>query len=544
MTSTQDPMAAYARLVGPGGPFEMVEEDVRGTRLPVYRNRAKALHEILADSVKHGERTYIATADERVTYAQHAQRVSSLAHALAEVHGVKKGDRVVISAANTIEWVESFWAVVSLGAVAVAFNAWWSDPEVAHGVELTTPVLAIADAKRTAALRQHGLPVLSIEADVPTLRAAHPDAPLPSADVDEDDPAVLIFTSGTSGRPKGATHSHRNLLAVIEFHRMNDELMAAFGNPMDARDRSYLLVSPLFHIASLHNLVVPRLATGSKVALHLGAFDVERIYALIEKERVTNWGAVPTMASRMLDSTVSDKYDLSSLTAFSLASAPSSESLKQRLRDNLPFATALVDSYGMTETCTGVATATPADLAESPGTLGRPTYGVQVEIRDPLDRRLGPGEEGEVCVRSTYNMLGYWRNEEATESTIREDGWLHTGDLGELDEQGRLRLSSRRSDLIIRGGENVYPVEIENVLTEHPDVVECMVFGVPHDDLGQEVSVVVVHGETIPTVEDLTAYVKQALAYYKVPSHWHLTTRPLVRNATGKVARAAVLADV
>ncbi|QIX25627.1 acyl--CoA ligase [Nocardioides sp. JQ2195] len=544
MTSTQDPMAAYARLVGPGGPFEMVEEDVLGNRLPVYRNRAKALHEILAESAKHGDRTYIATADEQVSYAEHASRVSSLAKALAEEHGVKKGDRVVISGANSIEWVESFWAVVALGAIAVAFNAWWSDREVEHGIELTTPMLAVADAKRTAALAQHGVPVLSMEEDVPALRAAHPEAPLPSGDVDEDDPAVLIFTSGTSGKPKGATHSHRNLLAVVEYHRMNDELMAAFGDPTDARDRSYLLASPLFHIASLHNLVVPRLATGSKVAMNVGSFDVERIYALIEKERVTNWGAVPTMASRMLDSAVSDKYDLSSLTAFSLASAPSSESLKQKLRENLPFAAALVDSYGLTETCTGVATATPADLAESPGTLGRPSYGVQLEIRDPMDRPLGPGQEGEVCVRSTYNMLGYWRNEEATHDTIREDGWLHTGDLGELDEQGRLRLSSRRSDLIIRGGENVYPVEVEHVLTDHPDVIECMVFGVPHDDLGQEVSAVVVHGENAPTVEELTAYVKQALAYFKVPVHWHLTTTPLVRNATGKVARAAVLADV
>src|SRR3546814_801756 len=247
---------------------------------------------------------------------------------------------------------------------------------------------------------------------------------------------------------------------------MNDSLIAAFGNPMDPRYRSYLMVSPLFHIASLHNLAIPRLATGSKVALHTGAFDVERIYALIEQEKVTNWGAVPTMTSRMLAADVADKYDLSSLTAFSLASAPSSEALKQKLRENLPFATALVDSYGLTETSTGVSAATPIDLAEAPGTVGRPTYGVQVEIRDPLGRPLPVGEEGEVCVRSCYNMLGYWENPEATESSIREDLWLHTGDLGALDEQGRLRLSSRRSDLIIRGGENVYPVEVEHALAE------------------------------------------------------------------------------
>jgi acyl-CoA synthetase (AMP-forming)/AMP-acid ligase II len=231
------------------------------------------------------------------------------------------------------------------------------------------------------------------------------------------------------------------------------------------------------------------------------------------------------------------------LTAFSLASAPSSEALKQKLRENLPFATALVDSYGLTETSTGVSAATPIDLAEAPGTVGRPTYGVQVEIRDPLGRPLPVGEEGEVCVRSCYNMLGYWENPEATESSIREDLWLHTGDLGALDEQGRLRLSSRRSDLIIRGGENVYPVEVEHALAEHPDVVECMVYGVASEDLGQEVLAVVVHGATVPSEESLAEFLRGQLAYYKVPAHWRLTTEPLPRNATGKVNRAQVAAE-
>lgn len=542
MSSTPDPLAAYMQLIAPDGPFELVEEEVLGARLPVYRNRQRALHELLADSMEYGDRTYIATGTEQISFTEHAARVSSLAAALADEYGVKQGDRVAIAGANTIEWIESFWAVVSLGAIAVGFNAWWSPGEVDHGITTTSPVLAIADAKRVADIAAHDVPVLTMERDIPRLRTAHPDAALPSAPVAEDDPAVIIFTSGTSGRPKGATHSHRNLLACVEYHRMADALKAAFGDPTDPRDRGYLLASPLFHIASLHNLVLPRLATGSKVALHLGAFDVNAIYALIEKERVTNWGAVPTMASRMLDVDTAHNYDLTSLSAFSLASAPSSVALKQRIREGLPFATALVDSYGLTETCTSVAVATPADLADSPGTLGNVTYGVQLEIRDPLGQPLPPGAEGEVCVRSCYNMIGYWGNEQATESSIREDRWLHTGDLGELDEQGRLRLSSRRSDLIIRGGENVYPVEVENVLTEHPDVVECMVYGVAHEELGQEVAIVIVHGDRGPSTESLAAFAKQELAYYKVPAHWRLTTEPLVRNATGKVVRAAVLA--
>ena len=546
MTTTSDPQAAAAqvlgRLTGPGGPFEMVEEDVLGSRLPVFARRRRALHELVAESVEHGERVYIATAERQITFAEHAAQVASLARALRE-RGVGPGDRVAINAANSPEWITTFWATVSIGAIAVAFNAWWSPREVAYGLEHSDPALLVADRRRVEALPETTVPVLSIEEDVPRLAAAHPEAELPSADVAEDAPAAIIYTSGTSGRPKGAVHSHRNLLAVVEYHRMNDALMAAFGDPTDPRDRSYLLVLPLFHIASLHNLAVPRLATGSKIVLHEGAFDVDRVLSLIERERVTNWGAVPTMARRLLEHGDLSRYDTSSLRAFSLASAPSTPEFHQKLRDGLPFASSLVNSYGLTESCTGISAATPMDLAERPDSLGRPIIGVQVEIRDASGAPAPVGEIGEICVRSAYNMLGYWNDPEATSRTIREDRWLHTGDIGTLDEQGRLSLSTRRTDLIIRGGENVYPAEIEGVLVEHPAVAEAMVLGIPHADLGQEVAAVVVPREGAdPSEQELREYVAERLAYFKVPSHWRFTRTPLPRNATGKIKRAEVTA--
>lgn len=544
MTTTSDPQAAAAqvlgRLTGPGGPFEMVEEEVLGSRIPVFAQRRRALHELIAESVEHGDRVYIATADRRITFAEHAAQVASLAQALRE-RGIGPGDRVAINAANSPEWITTFWATVSVGAIAVAFNAWWSPREVAYGLEHSDPALLVADRRRVEALPETTVPVLTIEEDVPRLCAALPDAELPTAAVAEDDPAAIIYTSGTSGRPKGAVHSHRNLLAVVEYHRMNDALMAAFGDPTDPRDRGYLLVLPLFHIASLHNLALPRLATGSKVVLHEGAFDVDQVLSLIERERVTNWGAVPTMARRLLEHGDLSRYDTSSLRSFALASAPSTPEFHQKLRDGLPFASSLVNSYGLTESCTGISAATPMDLAERPETLGRPIIGVQVEVRDPSGAPAPVGTIGEICVRSTYNMLGYWNDPEATSRTIREDRWLHTGDIGSLDEQGRLSLSSRRTDLIIRGGENVYPAEIEGVLIEHPAVAEAMVLGIPHADLGQEVAAVVVPREgTDPSEEELREYVAERLAYFKVPSHWRLTRTPLPRNATGKIKRAEV----
>jgi len=547
MTATSDPQAAAVRvlggLVGPGGPFEMVDEDVLGSRLPVFVHRRRALHELLGESVEHGDRTYIATVDRQVTFAHHAAQVASLAQALREQYGVRPGDRVAINASNSPEWITTFWATVSIGAIAVAFNAWWSAREVEYGLEHSTPKLVVADRRRAESLAGTAIRVLTIEDDVPRLAAAYPGADLPSAQVGEDDPAAIVYTSGTSGRPKGAVHSHRNLLAVVEYHRMNDAFMEAFGDPTDPRDRSYLLVLPLFHIASLHNLAVPRLATGSKVVLHEGAFDVDKVLSLVQRERVTNWGAVPTMARRLLEHEDLSRYDTSSLRAFSLASAPSTPEFHQKLRARLPFASSLVNSYGLTESCTGISAATPMDLADRPDTLGRPIIGVQVEIRDADGRPVEAGVEGEICVRSVYNMVGYWNDPEATSRSIRTDRWLHTGDIGSLDEQGRLSLSSRRTDLIIRGGENVYPAEIEGVLVEHPAVAEAMVLGISHDDLGQEVAAVVVprDGED-PTQDELREYVAERLAYFKVPTHWRVTHTPLPRNATGKVKRAEVQA--
>lgn len=529
------------RLTGQGGRFELSDAEVLGSRLPVFTHRQRALHEVLHASVAHADREYIVTADRRITFAEHAAQVASLAKVLREEYGIARGDRVAIAAANSPEWILTFWATVSVGAVAVGFNAWWSAREMAHGIDNAEPALVVADARQSAKLADCAVPVLSVENDISRFIASHPDAPLPSADVAEDDPAVILYTSGTSGRPKGAVHTHRNLLAVVEYHRLNDALFEEFGDPVASQDRVYLLTLPLFHIASLHNLAVPRLATGSRIALHQGSFKVDAVLSMVERERVTNWGAVPTMAHRMLEHGGADRYDTSSLTSFSLASAPSSTAFKERLRQGLPFAKdSLVDSYGLTETCTGVAAASAQELAAAPGTLGRPVTGVRLEIRDPAGEVLGEGEEGEVWVRSQFNMLGYWRDPEATAGAIGPDRWLRTGDLGELRE-GRLFLSSRRSDLIIRGGENVYPAEIETVLVEHPDVRECLVMGVPHPDLGQEVAavVVLVAGSTV-TEETLREHAANALAYFKVPKQWRLTHEELPRNATGKVIRNQV----
>jgi steroid-24-oyl-CoA synthetase len=265
------------------------------------------------------------------------------------------------------------------------------------------------------------------------------------------------------------------------------------------------------------------------------------VLALIERERVTNWAIVPTMAHRVATHDGIDRYDLSSLVAVSVNSAPSSPALKSRLRAAVPSVQqSIVDSYGLTESSTAATVATPVELEAHPLTVGHPIVTVDVSIRDAHGNAVDDGVDGEVWLRSAFVMLGYWNDPDATARAITPDGWLRTGDLGCMRD-GLLFLNTRRSDLILRGGENVYPAEVEAVLGEHPSVSECAVFGVASTDLGQEVAAVVVTSDAVD-VDELRTYVAAQLAYYKVPSRWRITAEPLPRTATGKVIRAGLSA--
>ncbi|MFI5718337.1 class I adenylate-forming enzyme family protein [Nocardia sp. NPDC051750] len=540
MSNAADPRAAAARLAaeltGPGGPFEMAAEEVLGTRIPVMRHRRRSLRELLDASRAWGDRDYLVTAERRISFAEHADAAEALALALAGRYGIGRGDRIGILAANTPEWVITFWAAQCLGAIAVAYNAWWAEPEVAYGIEHTAPAVVVADDRRAALVAGTGVPVLSTTEDLPRLIAGHRGA-APVIPVGEDDPAVILYTSGTTGRPKGVVHTHRNLIAVTDYHRYTDAVTAGPAGPREPSDKRFLLTSPLFHIASLHNLAIPRLATGAAVIVHTGAFDAGRVLDLMARERVTNWGAVPTLAARLLEHDPS-AHDLTALTSLSLNAAPSSPAFQQRLRDRLPSTgIALTTSYGLTESGTAATVATPAELAADPETVGRPILGVSVEIRDPAGVPVPDGTEGEIWIRSPYVMLGYWQDEAATAAVLDGERRLRTGDFGMLQD-GRLRMAGRRSDLILRGGENVYPTEIENVLDEHPAVRESAVLGIPDDELGQRVAaVVVVEDPATLAADELRAFTADRLAYYKVPERWIVTAEPLPRNATGKVLR-------
>jgi acyl-CoA synthetase (AMP-forming)/AMP-acid ligase II len=535
-----------ARLTGPGGPFELVEEEVVGVPMLVCKSRLTSLRELLKASADRGDDEYIIYGDRRITFAEHARLVASVARAFHERFGIRHGDRVAILAANCPEWIISFWAAVSMGAVVVGLNGWWKREEILYGLEHSEPSLLIGDAKRLARLRDDdiGIPVVEIEGEFDSLADYDRDAPLPSNPIAEDDPAVILYTSGTTGRPKGAVNSHRGILTFVQllfFHGVRMMLLAVERGVKpdpNALPTCTLYNSPLFHLSGLYSGAVTMLASGIKTVWMPGRFDSGEVMRLIEREGVTAWSPMGNMGHRLLDHPDLGKYDLGSVRSLGSGGAPVSADIQQRLMAAFPNAKgSFAVGYGLSES-TGTATLNFGEFLEArPDSVGRALPTVEVEIRDEEGKPLPEGEEGEVTIRGPLVMLEYWRNPEATEEAFGPGRWLRTGDIGRLKD-GYLYINSRARDMILRNAENIYPVEIEQHLEAHPGVREAAVVGVPHPEWGQEVEAVVVPASGATLDADVLAeHCRERLADYKVPTLWVIREEPLPRNATGKVLK-------
>jgi len=534
-----------AQLFGPGGPFTLAQETVLGERMTVFANRPSSLRAYVEQSVTFGEAEYLVFGDRRITFAEHVRAVASVAKVFHERYGIGKGDRVAILAANCPEWIVAFWATVSLGAIAVAINGWWMGAEIRYALEDSEPKLLVADRKRLARLagQDPGMPVIEIESEFDALWRHDPSAPLPTVPIAEDDPATILYTSGTTGRSKGAVQSHRNVIACIMVTLCNGMrtmmLEPPSGPPLPP---CQFVTSPLFHVSGLYTSAILYLAAGIRSIWSVGRFDPVEAMRIIEREKVTAWGVMATLVWRMINHPEFGKYDLSSLRTLGHGGGPTPPELLRRMQQDLPGALPAI-GYGLTESSALATIINGADWVAHPASVGRALPTVELEIRDPQGRVLPEGEEGEICIRSPLVMLEYWRRPDATAETIVAGRWLRSGDIGCM-EDGRLYLASRRRDLIIRGGENVYPVEIENRLVEHPNVQEAAVIPVPHPELGQEVKAVVVprSGGTLDATA-LATFVGETLARFKVPSHWEFRRTPLPRNATGKVLKQVLMGE-
>jgi steroid-24-oyl-CoA synthetase len=541
-------LKAREELTGPGGEFEIVEAEVLGNQLRVYKNAPPSVREVWLSTLQFPERDYLVYQDERWTYADAHRDVASAAAWMFD-QGVKPGDRVAIAMRNYPEWMLLYWACVSVGIAVVGMNAWWTPEEMEYALKDSEPKILFSDSERLervlaisgAADKMKIVGVRTPDAPSPVIQwsdvLAHGGA-LPDVSVDPDADACIFYTSGTTGFPKGAQLTHRgcvsNLLNMA-FAGASTQLATARATgempPEEAPVPVGLITTPLFHVTANNCAAYLITAAGGKIVL-MYRWDAGEALKLVETEKVTAMSGVPIMARELINHPDFDKTDTSSLTTLGGGGAQLPPDLVQKIDSTV--ATARPNTgYGMTETC-GIITSVAADFfIDKPDSAGPAMPNFEAKCVNDLGETVAQGEVGELWVRGSSVIKGYINRPEATAESIT-DGWLHTGDIARIDEHGFIFIVDRKKDMVLRGGENVYCAEVEAAIYRHPSVAECSVFGVPDDRLGEEVGVAVVlkPGEDLAAVT-LREHCAGIMAKHKVPRYvWFLTALP--RNASGK----------
>ena len=549
--------AAQAALTAPGGKFEMETVAIRGVPTRVWKNAPPSLPWLAEAARAHGDRLFTVLEDERVTYEANYRATAVLAAHLLSI-GVQRGDRVALAMRNLPEWPVAFFAIASIGAVVVPLNAWWTGAELAYGLTDSGASVLIADDERHARLAEdyaalpglrHVIVTRASTALAPGARrleeiigtpqdwARLPDGRIPAAAVAPDDAATIFYTSGTTGAPKGALGTHRNLMTNIlsSGYAGARAALRRGETPPPPSPRVMLTVIPLFHVTACSSAMMGSIATGSTMVF-MRRWDTVRALEIIERERVNVTGGVPTIAWQLLEHPDRANYDLSSLESIAYGGAPSAPELVRRI--HAEFGALPSNGWGMTETMATVTSNVAEDYLNRPASAGAPVAVADLRImsEDGATERAA-GEVGELWARGPMIVAGYWNKPEATAATF-VDGWVRTGDLAKLDEEGFLTIVDRAKDIVIRGGENIYSIEVENVLYAHPAVTDCALIGLPHRTLGEE-PVAVVHlapGERA-TEAELQGWVRARLAGFKVPVAIRFVTETLPRNANGKILK-------
>lgn len=543
--------AAWAELTAPGAPFEIGETMVRGASLRGFRNAPPTVREVWLSTLPFAARDYLVYEGERLTYAEAHDLVGRIA-AWMSAQGVRHGDRIAIAMRNYPEWMLIYWAAVSSGIAVVGMNAWWTAAEMAYAFKDSAPKIVFADTERLARIGEQ--PGMAGEALVVAVRApaltagvipwsevvARPGA-LPDVAIDPDDDACIFYTSGTTGFPKGAQLTHRgcvnNLMNMVFAGQVTAlATQRATGVAVDPDAPPpvpvSLITTPLFHVTANNCGAYATTAAGGKMVL-MYRWDPAEALKLIEREKVTAASGVPVMARELVTHPDFGKYDTSSLLTVGGGGAQLQPDLVAKIDQTV--ATARPNTgYGMTETC-GIITSISGDFfVDKPASCGRAMPSFEAKVVDDLGEEVPPGQPGELLVRGASVIKGYINRPEATADSIR-DGWLRTGDVARIDEDGFIFLVDRKKDMVLRGGENVYCVEVEAAIHQNHAVAECCVFGVPDDRLGEEVGAAVVlrPGEEL-TPDELRAHCAARIARHKIPRYIWILGEPLPRNASGK----------
>lgn len=543
------------KLTAPGSPFEIEEIEVRGATTSVWKNAFPNLRAIIEHSRQFAERDYLVYEEQRLSYEQHYQQVLTLGHTLIEEYGIKKGDRIALAMRNYPEWPVVFWATVSIGAVIVPLNAWWTGAELEYALQHCGARLIFTDLQRAEMLVETHIPtlehIIKVRSDdsplanvkeFSTLMAAlNSGQSMPDRVIDPDDNASIFYTSGTTGRPKGAINTHRNIcsnqLSGV-YLRVRTEYRYGREPAVPTEQIGQLISAPLFHVTGSLAMLCGSTIMGSKIVF-MYKWNAEDAIRLIEKEKLNAFGGVPSMPLQVLESPIFPDHDTSSIRTILFGGAPPAPELAARVKTAFPNSNAS-NGYGLTETSALSTVNVAEDYIVRPESVGQAAPICKIKILASDGRECPAGDIGEICVKGPQVIKGYWNNPEATAKTII-DNWLHTGDLGYVDAEGFLYVVDRIKDMLLRGGENIYCIEVENALFNHPDVIDAAVVGIPHPVLGEEVGAMVqLRPKACFKPQELQSHVAGQIAAFKTPVRIDQHHEPLPRNANGKIMKSVV----
>jgi len=547
---------AAAQLTGPGGPFEVERRETNGVELLAYKSAPATLRDALAEGRAHGDKAFITYDSERYSFQQYFNSVDRLAYHLVHHYCIGKGDRVAIAMRNYPEWMMAFNAIVSVGAIVVPLNSWGREEELVYTLSDAGAKLVFCDHQRAQYLAANleqldctAIVVRGEERELPQRMdswASTQNGPnsMPDIDISASDPVIFMYTSGTTGKPKGAVSANYAICQTL-FNFEVHGYISAMVNPETIEkmlgsgfEPSTLLAVPLFHVSGCHSVFMLSLRGGRKISI-MYKWNPEQALSIIEQESITVFVGVPTMSLALLESPAFDSSNTSSLYSIGAGGAACPPHLKDLIYNKLPHAYPGT-GYGMTETNAACANCTGEAFKVNPSSSGTLSPIIQCKTVDEQGNTLASGEVGEIYIKSPTNVSHYWNLPEASASTFI-DGWVVTGDVGYIDSNNFIYIVDRKKDMVIRGGENIFPVELEGLLQTNSEVLEASVYGVPHDKWGEELAATVsVQANSTVTQEELKLFVAQRVAAYKVPEYITLCTEPLAKNATGKLLKKVI----
>ncbi len=547
----------FAGLTRPGAQFELEETTIQGITYRSYKNAPATLPQIYRESLAFGEQPFLVYEDRRYTFKDAYSLASKVASQLIDQFDIKKGDRVAIAMRNLPEWILAFMGITSAGAIAVPLNSWGGRDELEYGIEDSGAKVVFTDARRlnhiVADLAEMDVRAIVVDDEAASQNdhvttwqslVSGPAIEMPDVGIDGKDPAFILYTSGTTGRPKGALSSHWSIGQALTSGSVAGMTMATQHpeSVQAAMKRGHapavLLALPLFHGSGLHTVVLSALRQGTKVVIQ-SKWDAKKALELVEREKVATFSGAAKMIWDFLEHPEFAQHDTESILNLTGVGAAQPEALLKDILSEFPL-NFLGTGYGMTE-CNMYASINMGPMyLENRDSVGLPFPVTEIKVIGENGEDLAIGEVGEICIKSPAMVEGYWGKEEET-AKVLNDGWYCSGDVGYLDEKGLLYVCDRKKDMVIRGGENIYCAEVEALINEHPAVVESAAFGVPHDRWGEELAVAI-HlqpGEEL-SGDELQDYVAASLAKFKVPTHVVFAEQPLPRNAIQKVVKQEV----